>query len=85
MEKVVSWMTKHKIFERDDNVKNGWLAEILELDQYMVFDLAVAAHFLQMEGLWNLTCSTIAGMMIGKEPEDIRNVFIECKDLTEPV
>jgi len=47
----------------------------LEIDQGMLIDLIMAANFLNIKDLLDLTCAKVASMIKGKTPEEIRQMF----------
>lgn len=44
-------------------------AEFVKVDQSTLFDLILAANYLNIKGLLDLTCQTVAQMIKGKTPE----------------
>jgi S-phase kinase-associated protein 1 len=51
------------------------------MDKTTLFELTLAANYLEVKGLINLTCKAIANMIIGKTPEEIRKTFnVRCDD-----
>ncbi|KAI4970628.1 hypothetical protein ZWY2020_001542 [Hordeum vulgare] len=52
-----------------------WDAEFMKVDQVTLFDLIQAARYLNIKELLDLTCQTVADMISGKTPEEIRNLF----------
>ncbi|XP_044959263.1 SKP1-like protein 1 [Hordeum vulgare subsp. vulgare] len=64
-----------------DDLKN-WDAEFVKVDQATLFDLILAANFLNIKGLLDLTCQTVADMIKGKTPEEIRKTFNIKNDFT---
>ncbi|KAI4970623.1 hypothetical protein ZWY2020_001537 [Hordeum vulgare] len=52
-----------------------WDAEFMKVDHVTLFDLIQAARYLNIKGLFDLTCQTAANMISGKTPEEIRNIF----------
>nr|AFK43118.1 unknown [Medicago truncatula] len=52
-----------------------WDAEFVQLDHPVLFDLISAASFLDIKSLYDLTRKTVADMMNGKTPEQIRAMF----------
>jgi S-phase kinase-associated protein 1 len=59
-----------------------WDAEFVHLDQPELFDLISAAKFWDIKSLYDLTCKTVADMMNGKTPEQIREMFNIVNDYT---
>ncbi|NP_001149673.2 SKP1-like protein 1 [Zea mays] len=60
-----------------------WDAEFVKVEQATLFDLILAANYLDIKGLLDLTCQTVADMMKGKSPEEIRRTFNIKNDFTE--
>uniref|UniRef100_A0A0E0QUG7 SKP1-like protein n=1 Tax=Oryza rufipogon TaxID=4529 RepID=A0A0E0QUG7_ORYRU len=57
-------------------------AEFVKVDQSTLFDLILAANYLNIKGLLDLTCQTVADMIKGKTPEEIRKTFNIKNDFT---
>ncbi|XP_010536422.1 PREDICTED: SKP1-like protein 1A [Tarenaya hassleriana] len=64
-----------------DDLK-AWDAEFVKVDQATLFDLILAANYLNIKGLLDLTCQTVADMIKGKTPEEIRKTFNIKNDFT---
>ncbi|KAK4568105.1 hypothetical protein RGQ29_003751 [Quercus rubra] len=65
-----------------DPLTAAWDAEFVKVDQNTLFDLIVAANYLNIKGLLDLTCKTVAEMMKGKTPQEIRDIFHIKNDYT---
>ncbi|PNW74992.1 hypothetical protein CHLRE_12g501200v5 [Chlamydomonas reinhardtii] len=65
----------------EDDVKR-WDDEFVKVDQATLFDLILAANYLNIKGLLDLTCQTVAQMIKGKTPEEIRKTFNIKNDFT---
>uniref|UniRef100_A0A7C8ZBF3 SKP1-like protein n=1 Tax=Opuntia streptacantha TaxID=393608 RepID=A0A7C8ZBF3_OPUST len=65
----------------DDELK-AWDAEFVKVDQNTLFDLILAANYLNIKSLLDLTCQTVADMIKGKTPEEIRKTFNIKNDFT---
>ncbi|OWM83965.1 SKP1-like protein 1 [Punica granatum] len=65
----------------EDTLK-AWDAEFVKVDQSTLFDLILAANYLNVTGLLNSTCQTVADMIKGKTPEEIRKTFNIKNDFT---
>ncbi|MBA0733313.1 hypothetical protein Gogos_017344 [Gossypium gossypioides] len=82
--KVLEYCNKHV------DVKYGevttefedWEADFVKVDQNTLFDLILAANFLEIKSLLDLTCKTVANMMKGKSPVEIRKTFNIKNDFT---
>ncbi|VAH54324.1 unnamed protein product [Triticum turgidum subsp. durum] len=57
-------------------------AEFVKVDQATLLDLILAANYLNIKGLLDLTCQTVADMIKGKTPEEIRKTFNIKNDFT---
>lgn len=57
-------------------------AEFVKVEQDTLFDLILAANYLDIKGLLDLICQTVADMMRGKTPEQIREKFNIVNDYT---
>ncbi|KAK6136606.1 hypothetical protein DH2020_029611 [Rehmannia glutinosa] len=58
----------------EDDLK-AFDAEFVKVDQGTLFDLILAANYLDIKSLLDLTCQTVAEMIKGKTPEEIRKTF----------
>jgi S-phase kinase-associated protein 1 len=59
-----------------------WDKEFLDVDQSVLFELILAANFLDIKPLLDATCKTVANMIKGKSPEEIRKQFNIVNDFT---
>ena len=92
LKKVIQWATYHKddppLPEDDDNKEkrtddiSSWDTDFLKVDQGTLFELILAANYLDIKGLLDVTCKTVANMIKGKTPEEIRKTFNIKNDLT---
>lgn len=92
LKKVLAWSTYHKndpAPQDDDENKekrtddiSSWDADFLKVDQGTLFELILAANFLDIKGLLDVTCKTVANMIKGKTPEEIRKTFNIKNDFT---
>jgi len=65
----------------EEDLKN-WDTEFVKVDQSTLFDLILAANYLNIKNLLDLTCLTVANMIKGKTPEEIRKTFNIKNDFT---
>ncbi|XP_057975892.1 SKP1-like protein 1A [Malania oleifera] len=85
--KVIEYCKKHvetpKTDDRnaDDELKS-WDIDFVKVDQATLFDLILAANYLNIKSLLDLTCQTVADMIKGKTPEEIRKSFNIKNDFT---
>nr|CAD7430993.1 unnamed protein product [Timema monikensis] len=92
LKKVIQWATFHKDDppppEDDENKEkrtddiSSWDADFLKVDQGTLFELILAANYLDIKGLLDVTCKTVANMIKGKTPEEIRKTFNIKNDFT---
>ncbi|PWA40177.1 hypothetical protein CTI12_AA564750 [Artemisia annua] len=78
--KVIEYCKKHaEILTNDDKVAEEDLksfdAEFVKMDQDTLFGLTLAAEYLKIKSLLDLMCQTIADMIKGKTPEEIRTIL----------
>ncbi|XP_058216321.1 uncharacterized protein LOC131327269 [Rhododendron vialii] len=57
----------------DDEALKKWDKEFVNVDQGVLFDLILAAEYLNIKSLQDLTCQTVADMIEGITPEEILN------------
>ncbi|KAL5072940.1 hypothetical protein RYX36_011924 [Vicia faba] len=89
--KVIEYCKKHveapKIDEYgmpvDGKDMKKWDAEFVKVDQDTLFDLILAANYLDIKSLLDLTCKTVASMMDGRTPDEIRRTFNIKNDYTK--
>mmetsp|Transcript_9129 Transcript_9129/g.33490 ORF Transcript_9129/g.33490 Transcript_9129/m.33490 type:complete len:158 (-) Transcript_9129:723-1196(-) len=65
----------------EESIKN-WEANFVNVDQNTLFELILAANYLNIKSLLDLTCLTVANMIKGKNPEEIRRTFHIKNDFT---
>ena len=79
LRKVIEWATHHKDDppppedeenreKRTDDIE-PYDQEFLKVDQGTLFELILAANYLDIKGLLDVTCKTVANMIKGKTPE----------------
>ncbi|EDV35789.1 uncharacterized protein Dana_GF12644, isoform B [Drosophila ananassae] len=92
LKKVLHWATYHKddpqLTEEDENKEkrtddiSSWDADFLKVDQGTLFELILAANYLNIQGLLDVTCKTVANMIKGKSPQEIRDTFTISNDFS---
>ena len=63
-------------------VVQEWYASYVDVEQDILFELILAANYLDIKPLLDLTCATVASMIKGKTPEEIRKTFNIVNDFT---
>ncbi|KAG4102473.1 E3 ubiquitin ligase SCF complex, Skp subunit [Neocallimastix lanati (nom. inval.)] len=88
--KVIEYATHHK----DDPVKppvegprtseitDEWDKEFMNIDQGSLYELILAANYLDIKDLLDLGCKTVANMIKGKKVEELRKLFNIQNDFT---
>jgi S-phase kinase-associated protein 1 len=66
---------------RTDDI-TPWDEAFCRVDQSTLFELILAANYLDIKPLLDLTCKTVANMIKGKSPEEIRKTFNITNDFT---
>ena len=64
------------------DVVSEWDADFVNIPTEELLDLVVAANFLIVQPLLDLTCAKVASMIKGKSPEEIRSTFGIANDFT---
>ena len=90
--KVIQWAQYHKDHPptaEDDEDKDkrtddisSWDSDFLQLEKGTIFDLILAANYFDFKRLLDATCKTVANMLKGKTPEEIRDTFNIKNDLS---
>lgn len=79
--KVLEYTKYHEeIHSEEELVKLD--ADFCKLDQPTLFSLIMAANYLDMKDLLTLTCQSVANMITGKTPDEIRKTFNVKNDFT---
>mmetsp|Transcript_12603 Transcript_12603/g.17307 ORF Transcript_12603/g.17307 Transcript_12603/m.17307 type:complete len:180 (+) Transcript_12603:618-1157(+) len=93
--KVIEFMQHHKLepmSEIEKPLKSSNMADVVQewyanfvgngIDQEVLFELILAANYMDIKPLLDLTCATVASMIKGKTPEEIRKTFNIVNDFT---
>lgn len=83
---VIEYGKKHResggeITEVDEETQK-WDKELVNVDQETLFRLLMAANYLNIKNLLDLTCETVASMIRGKTIQEIRDTFGIKNDFT---
>lgn len=91
---ILEWATYHKddpqLFEDDDGQDfrtdniSPWDVEFFNVNQSILYELIVAANFLDIKGLLEVACKTMANLTKDKTPEEIWKTFNIKKKFTDP-
>ncbi|RAH40878.1 SCF ubiquitin ligase subunit skpA [Aspergillus brunneoviolaceus CBS 621.78] len=92
LRKVIEWCEHHKgdppsTGDDDDSRRkttdiDEWDQKFMQVDQEMLFEIILAANYLDIKGLLDVGCKTVANMIKGKSPEEIRKTFNIQNDFT---
>ncbi|XP_026439785.1 SKP1-like protein 1B [Papaver somniferum] len=74
--KVIEYCNKHAEVETSDEDKKIWDVQFVNFGSTQIlFDMILAANFLNIKGLLDLTTNIVAEMVKGKTPNEIRRAF----------
>ncbi|KAK7988110.1 hypothetical protein PG989_008425 [Apiospora arundinis] len=59
-----------------------WDQKFMQVDQEMLFEIILASNYLDIKPLLDVGCKTVANMIKGKSPEEIRKTFNITNDFT---
>ncbi|KAI8063202.1 E3 ubiquitin ligase complex SCF subunit sconC [Gongronella butleri] len=89
LRKVIEWCEHHigdpvttDESERRNTDIDEWDQKFMEVDQETLFDIILAANYLDIKPLLDVGCKTVANMIKGKTAEEIRKIFNIVNDLT---
>ena len=63
-------------------VVDAWHADFVNVDQEMLFEIVMAANYLDIKALLELSCAKVASMIKGKSVQEIRQFFNIENDFT---
>ncbi|KAL7070780.1 hypothetical protein ACQ4LE_009963 [Meloidogyne hapla] len=77
LRKVIEWCQHHKNDPPNKNydVFSNWDMEFLKVDQETLFELILAANYLDIEGLTKAACNKVGELLRGKSVEQIKEMF----------
>ncbi|KAE8450200.1 E3 ubiquitin ligase complex SCF subunit scon-3 [Mollisiaceae sp. DMI_Dod_QoI] len=93
LKKVIEWCEHHKndaAAPQDDDSDSRkkttdideWDQKFMQVDQEMLFEIILASNYLDIKPLLDVGCKTVANMIKGKSPEEIRKTFNITNDFT---
>jgi S-phase kinase-associated protein 1 len=93
LNKIIVWMKRHgevpmKEIEKPlksanmNEVVEQWDADYVDVDQELLFELILAANYMDIKPLLDLTCAKVASIIKNKTPEQIRKTFNIVNDFT---
>ncbi|OCK81765.1 E3 ubiquitin ligase SCF complex, Skp subunit [Lepidopterella palustris CBS 459.81] len=93
MKKVLEWCEQHRkdppATQDDDSDSrkkstdiDEWDQKFMQVDQEMLFEIILAANYLDIKALLDVGCKTVANMIKGKSPDEIRKTFNIQNDFT---
>jgi len=93
LHKIVEWCERHKDDPPVDSTDGDearrkstdideWDQKFMQVDQEMLFEIILAANYLDIKDLLDVGCKTVANMIKGKSPEEIRKTFNITNDFT---
>lgn len=92
LEKVVAYLNHHsehpevqteeKKDERRTDDISDYDRNLCMVDQNTLFYMILAANYLDIKGLLDVTCKTVANMIKGKTPDEVRQTFNIKNDFT---
>lgn len=68
--------------EMSEIVESFYVDYINKFDQEVLFEIILAANYMDIQSLLDLSCAKVASMIKGKSPEDIRSTFNIVNDFT---
>ncbi|KAK2628533.1 hypothetical protein QTJ16_001636 [Diplocarpon rosae] len=93
LKKVIEWCEHHKsdpaaLADDDSDSRKKttdieeWDQKFMQVDQEMLFEIILASNYLDIKPLLDVGCKTVANMIKGKSPEEIRKTFNITNDFT---
>ena len=71
----------HQKAQLEDDL-NAWKQHFIDVDQAVLYELIMAANYLNVAELLDLCCKEVARLVKGKAPEEIRTYFHIKNDFT---
>ena len=79
---VVLPTDEHEDLRKKSTDINEWDQKFMQVDQEMLFEIILAANYLDIKQLLDAGCKVVANMIKGKSPEEIRKTFNIVNDFT---
>ncbi|XP_050364371.1 SKP1-like protein 11 [Argentina anserina] len=70
------------VWPNKDSPLKKWESQFVKVEQKDLFELILAANYLNIKGLMDLACQTVADMVRGKTVEEMRKIFNIKNDYT---
>ncbi|CAI9769796.1 unnamed protein product [Fraxinus pennsylvanica] len=75
LSKVIDYCKRHADDTTDEEDLKAFDADFVKVEHGTLFDIIRAANYLNIKSLLDLTCQTVADMIKGKTPAEIRELF----------
>ena len=94
MKKVIEFMKYHvdkpmteidkplRSDKMEEVCKDEWDAKYIDVSQELLFEIILAANYMDIKSLLDLSCAKVATMIKGKTPSEIRKTFNITEDFT---
>ncbi|PFH59072.1 hypothetical protein XA68_12837 [Ophiocordyceps unilateralis] len=93
LRKVLEWCEFHRndpppVQDEESDARkkstdiDDWDQKFMQVDQEMLFEIILASNYLDIKPLLDVGCKTVANMIKGKSPEEIRKTFNITNDFT---
>ncbi|XP_058740272.1 SKP1-like protein 1A [Vicia villosa] len=80
--KIIEYCKKHVDAEASSDDLKEWDAEFVKVDSATLFNIILAANYLNIPSLLELTFQAVAELMKGMTPEEVRTMFNIKNDFT---
>lgn len=80
LEKVIAWLEYHQNdpLDKDDHKEfkaSDWDKKFIDVEQHTLFEIILAANYLNIRNLLDLGCQTVAKLMEGKSNDELHQMF----------
>ncbi|CAN8097163.1 unnamed protein product [Discula destructiva] len=93
LDKIIEWCEHHRndpppsADEDSESRKktteiDEWDQKYMQVDQEMLFEIILGANYMDIKALLDVGCKTVANMIKGKSPDEIRKTFNITNDFT---